>query len=293
MAGPTASGKTGAALAVAERMGAEIVSADSMQVYRGMDIGTAKATKDERARVPHHMIDIADPGEKYTAARFQQEGRAVIEDILQRGKLPLIVGGTGLYIDALLRGMNFAQTEGGGAARRHWEIYAEAHGTDALHAALAERDPATAGRLHPNDVKRVIRALEIFTQTGRPMSERAGTGPSPYEARVAGLLTDREDLIRRIDARVLQMMRDGLEEEARRLYKTDASTAKQALGYKELFMYFDGEISLEEAVRKVQTATRQYAKRQMTWFRRDPATRWFPAGDARLVDSLIEFYNNG
>jgi tRNA dimethylallyltransferase len=290
LVGPTASGKTEAALRVAEALGMEIVSVDSMQVYRGMDIGTAKATKEERARVPHHMIDCADPSESYTAARFQAEGRAAIADINARGKTPLLVGGTGLYLSALADGMNFADQVGDSETRSRWVAYRAEHGNYALHARLAERDPQTAARLHPNDARRVIRALEVFEETGEPMSRRVKTEDSPYTLRVAGLMVEREELYRRIDERVVRMIKTGLVEEARRLFSADASTAAQALGYKELFAMFRGESTLAEAIALIQRRTRRYAKRQMTWFRRDERIRWFDAPDDNLPGKLIDYF---
>lgn len=293
LVGPTASGKTSASLAVAEALDMEIVSADSMQIYRGMDIGTAKAAPEERSRVPHHMIDIADPAEKYTAARYREEGRAALYDIFARGKMPLVVGGTGLYVSALIDEMNFAQAEGGGEERRRWQDYLADNGAEALHARLREVDPPTAQRLHPNDTRRVIRALEVYSLTGEAMSRQAGRGESPFDVRMAGLVLEREKLYGRIDERVLDMVRNGLIEEAKTLHAMGAQTAAQALGYKELFRVFRGECTLAQAVEAVQRDTRRYAKRQMTWFRRDPRVRWFAADDCHLTASLIDYFENG
>lgn len=293
LVGPTASGKTGASLAVAEALGMEIVSADSMQVYRGMDVGTAKATPEERALVPHHMIDIADPSEAYTAARYRDEGTAAIEGILSRGKVPLVVGGTGLYVSALVDGMNFALARGGGDERRELEAYLAEHGREALHGRLALADPVSAKRLHPNDTRRVVRALEVFALTGKPMSEAAARAESPYDLRVAGLRLNREALYARIDERVGRMIEGGLIAEAEALYGAGAPTASQALGYKELFAHFRGEATLEQAADAIRRETRRYAKRQMTWFRRDERITWFEADAPDLAARLIDFYDFG
>ena len=292
LVGPTASGKTGASLAVAGALHMEIVSADSMQVYRGMDIGTAKVTPQERALVPHHMIDIVEPYEKYTAARYQSEGRAVVEEIFSRGKMPLIVGGTGLYVSALIDGMNFAETEGGGEERHRWEEYLTHNGAQALHGRLCEIDPIAAARLHPNDTRRVIRALEVHALTGETLSDKAKKREPFYHARIAGLSLEREVLYARIDERVLAMIQNGLQEEAKVLFSSHAPTAAQALGYKELFGVFRGESTIEEAIPLIQRETRRYAKRQMTWFRRDQRIRWFDAGDADLIRSLTEYFKD-
>ncbi len=290
LVGPTASGKSAAALAVARALSMEIVSADSMQVYRGMDIGTAKSTQAERALVRHHMIDVADPGQKYTAARFRQEGALAIAEILARGNVPLVVGGTGLYVSALLDGLDFAQAQGGGEERERWEKYLAQNGASALHGQLRERDPKSAEKLHENDTRRVIRALEVYDITGRPIGERASFAQSFYDVRMAGLSLNREQLNLRIDERVDAMMRAGLEAEARALLQKDLQTAAQALGYKELFEVFRGDASLDEAIRHIKTRTRQYAKRQMTWFKRDVRIRWFDALDPHVEAKLMEYF---
>lgn len=272
--GPTASGKTAAALAVAQRYNGEIVSADSMQIYRGMDIGTAKATPQERALVPHHMLDVAEPDQPYTTAQYAQGAGAAIADILARGKLPILCGGTGLYLEAALYEM-----EMGVAPDPAFRQRMEALGNAQLHDRLVQVDPISAARIHPNDRKRVIRALEIQAQTGRPASTqgqgfRQGRQPR-YRFLELALELPREALYERIDRRVDQMLQQGLLDEVRRFQPYDRSLpALQGIGYKEMLAHLDGRCTLAEAVAAVKQASRRYAKRQLTWFRRDPAVEW-------------------
>lgn len=291
LAGPTASGKTDAAIQAALAIGAEIVSADSMQVYRGMDIGTAKATPAERARVPHHLLDVCDVWENYTAAQYQQAAAQAIQGILGRGGIPLLVGGTGLYIRAVVEGLNFAHQRGEGLVRRKWEQYLRSYGQTALHRELQAVDPVSAAKLHPNDTRRIVRALEVYELTGSPLSARVGVNPSKYDVRYAALKVDRQRLIQRIDSRVERMFDEGLVAEARRVYDSGGETAKQALGYKQLFPFFEGACDLNAAKEAVKIGTRQYAKRQMTWFRGEARAVWFEAEDPRLAERLVEFYN--
>ncbi len=290
LAGPTASGKSSAALAVAARLDAEIVSADSMQVYRGMDIGTAKASPAERAAVRHHMLDVCDPSQEYTVSLYREQALRAMEGIYARGNIPLIVGGTGLYINAILDGLNFAGEAGRPDIRLKWENYLLTHGAQAAHAKLRAVDPVTAARLHPNNTRRLIRALEVYELTGMPISQRVRTNASPYDLRYSALRMDRERLNARIDRRVSDMMRGGLVAEARRVYDTGGSTARQAIGYKQLFPFFEGGISLADAEAAIALATRQYAKRQMTWFNRDGRIRWFEADAPDLIQDLVRYY---
>jgi len=277
--GPTASGKTALAVALAKAYGGEIISADSMQLYRGMDIGTAKPDEEERAGIPHHMLDVIDPSEEYSAARYAEEARVCVDGIRARGHLPIVAGGTGLYINALLGRVWFEREDGDPAYRDELRAYAGTHGNDALYQKLAALDPAYAETVHPNNVRRVIRGLEIIRVSGKPVSERltyAREMPLAYEPVIIGLCPDnRETLYRRIDRRVDAMLAAGLWDEAARLrIRSLSDTAKQAIGYKELFAYFEGACTREEAVGQLKLNTRRYAKRQLTWFRADPQVQW-------------------
>lgn len=293
--GPTAVGKTDVSLVLARRFGGEIVSGDSMQVYRGMDIGTAKVDPAIRAEIPHHLIDILDPDEPFSVAQFQALAVPLIADINRRGRLPILVGGTGLYVRAVVQGYRFASAPADPALREKWRRFAETHGNEALHAKLREIDPETAARLHPNDVRRIIRALEIYEQTGRTMAEfqRDKERPSPYDLLLIGLTMDRRVLYARINERVDRMIAAGLVDEVRRLVARgfdERATAMQGLGYKELLPYLRGEISLDEAVEAIKRRTRQFAKRQLTWFRHMPGIVWFdmtdPAARAEQIEQI-------
>lgn len=283
--GPTAVGKTDVSIEAAARLGGEIVSCDSMQVYRYMDIGTAKPGPSERARVPHHLIDVVDPDEAFNVARFQELAQAAIDDIAARGKIPFLVGGTGLYVRAVVDGFLFPWEGASPELRRKLEDEAAAQGVPALHARLAEVDPAAARRIHPNDARRIIRALEVYATTGRPISEmwrRAGEGKMRVDRLVMlGLVREREVLYERIERRCDAMVRQGLVEETRCLLERGyecALTARQALGYKEIVEHLRGRCSLEEAVEAIKRNTRRYAKRQLTWFRADPRIEWIDMG---------------
>ncbi|MBQ7637975.1 MAG: tRNA (adenosine(37)-N6)-dimethylallyltransferase MiaA [Clostridia bacterium] len=273
--GPTASGKTALAVSLAEKFGAEVVSADSMQIYRGMDVATAKPSADETRGVPHHLIGHMDPNEKYSAARFVSEASKVIEDVVSRGKRVIIAGGTGLYVDSLLSGLVFREEEGSEEVRESLFRRLKEEGIEALYNELKSIDPEAAAVTHINNEKRVLRALEIYYLSGEKPSavrEQAVSGESPYDSLYIGLFyKNREELYKRIDLRVEKMAQNGLVEEARRFYETGASlTAVQAIGYKELRPFLDGEITLNEAKENLARATRRYAKRQLTWFGRNP-----------------------
>ena len=277
--GPTASGKTALGVALAQAIGGEVVSADSMQIYRRMDIGTAKPTAAEMGGVPHHMLDVADPAEDYSVARYVHDADACVRDILSRGKRPVVVGGTGLYIDNLIAGRDFAPFTG--AWREKLQARAREEGLPALHAELRRVDPDRAEKLHPNDEKRILRALEVWYETGETITahdQRTRSLPPRYDAlRVCLNFSRREDLWARIDRRVDQMMADGLEEEVRALLASGvppAATAMQAIGYKEFAAALRGEETMDQAVDQVKLRSRQYAKRQLTWFRRTPDIRW-------------------
>ena len=281
LVGPTAVGKTRYSIEIARRWNAEIISGDSMQVYRGMDIGTAKIGPEETGGIPHHLIDILDPEEPFAAGEFQRLARGLIEAIIARGRLPFIVGGTGLYIKSLLYGFNFPEAPADDRIRAELKAYAERHGAEALHARLREVDPESAARLHPNDVKRVIRALEIAIGTGVTMSAKT-TGfreqrESPYAFCLIGLTMEREVLYDRINKRVDAMIEAGLVDEVRRLLARGVppeATAMQAIGYKEIVPHLTEGLPLEEAVERLKRDTRRYAKRQLSWFRRMHGIEW-------------------
>ena len=287
--GPTASGKSAVALALARALGGEIVSCDSMQIYRRMDIGTAKPTQADMAAVPHHLIDVADPEEPFSCAEYVKLAQAAIADIHARGRLPIVCGGTGLYLDSLLRGSAFEETAYDPLVRERLLVYAAEHGNHALHERLAAVDPESAAAIHENNVKRVARALEIYETTGMTKAEadrRSKEVDSPYDATVIGLCyPDRSVLYGRIERRVDEMLRMGLLEETERLEAEGVfarnATAAQAIGYKELLGHLRGEKTLQEATDALKTATRRYAKRQMTWFSAKSYVRWIDAAENR------------
>lgn len=273
--GPTASGKSEYALKKAKDIGGEIISGDSMQIYRKMDIGTAKPSLDEMGEVPHHLIDVADISEVFSAARFVELASAAIEDIHSRGKMPIIAGGTGLYIDTLISGTELSATEDDPILRRELFAFAEEQGAIALHQRLKEVDPVSAEAIHPNNVKRVARALEIYIKTGETKSEadrKSRLKESIYDPYTVYIRPkERETLYERIDKRVDKMFELGLEKEVRELYEMgleNTPTASQAIGYKEFYPYFRGETDLESVKQAICLNTRHYAKRQMTWFNR-------------------------
>ena len=279
--GPTACGKTKMGVLLAKRYGGEVVSVDSMQIYRGMTIGSAAPTAEEMEGVPHHMVAVADPRESWSVARFTQEADRRVQDILARGKLPVLVGGTGLYLDALIEGRTFAAGQSGGAVRRELEARLAAEGPEALLAELRQADPEAAGRLSPGDGKRIVRALEVWRETGRTITQHnreTQRRPKRYDPLYIGLtFRDREDLRRRIGQRVDAMAEAGLAEEVRALRDLGVprdATAFQAIGYKELLAWLDGETTLEEALEEVKLRSRQYAKRQLTWLRRNGDIHW-------------------
>ncbi len=305
--GPTASGKTALSIALAHALDGEIVSADSMQVYRGMDIGTAKPSIAERDGVPHHLIDIADPDQAFSVADYVTLAERAVQDILSRGKLPIFCGGTGLYLDAFLRG-GLAQTPGANAQLRE-ELYAiaQSEGEDALHAMLAEIDPQSAAATHKSNVRRVIRALEIYRLTGITKTEwdkRSRELPTRYNAAVICLsFTDRSLLYERIERRVDAMLAQGLPNEAKQLASAGvferSPTAAAAIGYKELLPYLAGDATLADAVCNLKTATRRYAKRQLTWFLAKDYVRVLcvdESGNLRkseeIVNNAIDFARN-
>ena len=280
--GPTACGKTGLGISLAKELGGEVISADSMQVYKRLDIGTAKPDMAERQGIPHHMLDVAEPTEGYSVARYCAEAADAVRQVHSRGNIPIIVGGTGLYIDNLIGNTDFSSPQGDEELRRELNKIADEQGVIRLHEMLRDLDSAEAERIHPNNVKRVIRAIELIKTTGesRESLNRKSKRPSPYNAVWLTIEHPREELYSRIDRRVDIMMENGLEEEVRRELlpiRDKAPTAGQAIGYKEMLDYFDGLSTLDEAVSSIKQASRRYAKRQLTWFRRNAEIHPLPA----------------
>jgi tRNA dimethylallyltransferase len=280
IAGPTASGKTGLAVALAQALNGEVVSCDSMQIYRGMDVGTAKPTPEEMQGVPHHLLDVADPGEDFSVGCYVRLATEAITDIHSRGRTAIVAGGTGLYLDSLVKGEEFAPPSREGE-RKFLEDAAEQKGIEYVYDMLMEADPETAERLHLSDRKRIIRAMEVFLITGLPLSwhiAQSRQRPPRYRPAWLGLnFRDRAKLYARIDARVDQMLAQGLEQEVQRLLDAGVdpqTTAMQAIGYKELASALRGECTVEEAASRIKQASRNYAKRQLTWFRRNDKIRW-------------------
>ena len=280
IAGPTATGKSASAVELALRMGGEVISADSMQVYRGMDIGSAKVTREEMRGVPHHLIDCVDPDETWNVVRFKEQASLAVRDIADRGKLPIVCGGTGFYIQALLYDIDFTQMEENAPLRKRLSDMAAEKGPEAVHALLAQRDPASAAAIHPGNVKRVIRALEFIEESGRSIAVHNAEQrekQSAYRSVFFVLTMDRAKLYERIDRRVDIMMQQGLLEEVTRLKDMGIardSTAMQGIGYKQIYGFLEGEYDLEEAVRLIKRDTRHFAKRQLTWFRREKEVLW-------------------
>ena len=290
--GPTASGKTRLSVDLAKHFGGEVISADSMQIYRYMDIGTAKVTEEEKQGVPHHMIDILDPGEKFSVAEYVDMASRLVCAVHERGNVPVIAGGTGLYVGSLITGTAFEPLESDQLLRDELQKEADTLGNEALFRKLQEADPELAKTLHPNNVGRVIRALEVYRLTGIPMSEhqrRSRLQPAPYDSCIIGLsYDDRQKLYDRIDLRVDLMVKDGLLEEVKSLAeKGFGQTAAQAIGYKEILEYLRGEVSLEEAVETVKRQSRRYAKRQLTWFRRNQDINWIYSDLEQNYDAVL------
>jgi tRNA dimethylallyltransferase len=295
LVGPTASGKTEAALQVAGALGAEILSIDSMLVYRGMDIGTAKPTAEQRARVPHHLLDLVEPSEAFSVATFQAAAHEAVDDIRRRGPRSLLVGGSGLYLRAVVDDLEFPGTEP--AVRVELEEEAVALGAGRMYGRLAEMDPAAASKIEPANVRRTLRALEVAAITGRPFSSYATAWESypPGRVRAAGVRLTPDELSVRVEARVQRMLAAGWLEEVEKLVARGFGgwlTSTQAIGYAELARHLVGELSLEEAVRQTAKRTRHLARRQMAWFRRDPRIRWFDAGvdgAASVVNDVVAY----
>ena len=290
--GATASGKTALSLEIAQALGCEILCMDSMQIYRRMDIGTAKPTSMERAVAPHHLLDLVEPTAPFSVAEYVNAARIVIQQVAERGHIPLLVGGTGLYLQGLSRPMDYGGLPSDPAVRAALQAQLEQLGAVEMHRLLAGIDPDTAARLHPNDTRRVIRALEIHQLTGKTMTEHraAETADSPYDFHLFALDWPRAELHRRINLRVDQMMEAGLPEEVKALLESGVKPemqSMQGLGYKELIPALQGRISLAEATEQIKTGTRNYARRQLIWFRRDKRIRWLPAEDMKRARSAI------
>ena len=296
--GPTASGKTALSIALAKAFDGEVVSADSMQIYRRMDIGTAKPTKQEMDGVPHHMLDVAEPGEAYSVSRYVEEATACVEDILARGKLPIICGGTGLYIDGLIRGTDYQPAGTDNGIREQLDGEWEAQGAEEMMARLAAVDPDSAARLHLSDKRRILRALEVYLATGETITvhnARTKEIPPRYKAMMIGLNTEpRQILYDRIDRRVGIMLEQGLLQEVQSLLEDGLldGTAAQAIGYKELLAYFRGEMTLETAAYLIRQKSRNYAKRQLTWFRRDERVKWIVYNAPEAAQAVLQEATN-
>ncbi|MGN0707154.1 MAG: tRNA (adenosine(37)-N6)-dimethylallyltransferase MiaA [Faecalibacterium sp.] len=295
--GPTATGKTALGVALAKRFGGEIISADSMQIYKGLDVGTAKVTPEEAQGIPHHCVDILLPEQPFSVADFTALAAKLEAAITARGHLPVLVGGTGLYVQSLLYGVRFSEEKAPESLRQQLAAELAAKGPDAMYAELLSVDPEAAAAIHPNNQVRVLRALEHYRATGKRLSEqKADSLPAerPYRSLVLGLdFPDRAQLYRRIDMRVDKMLDAGLLEEAQRVFDHRAAyaTAAQAIGYKEFFPYFEGASSLEACAEKLKQASRNYAKRQLTWFRHMDGVVWLDASDPELLaraESLTE-----
>ncbi|HIV53798.1 MAG TPA: tRNA (adenosine(37)-N6)-dimethylallyltransferase MiaA [Candidatus Mediterraneibacter norwichensis] len=298
LTGPTAVGKTAASIGLAKAVEGEIISADSMQVYRGMDIGSAKISRKEMDGVRHYLVDVLEPEEEFNVVKFQRLARQAAEEIYSRNKIPIVVGGTGFYIQALLYDIDFTENDGDISLRQELEKTAEEKGPEYLHQLLQEVDPQAARDLHPNNIKRVIRALEFYRQTGQKISEhnrKERAKESPYRYAYFVLTDDRARLYDRIDRRVDAMMEAGLLEEVRSLRDRGVKrtcTSMQGLGYKELYACLEGECSLDEAVRIIKRDTRHFAKRQLTWFRRERDVIWLDKGrflqdEGRILQEML------
>ena len=294
IAGPTASGKTDLSIALAKQLDAEIISCDSMQVYKYMDIGTAKPTLEERGNIPHYMLDVADPNEAFSVSRYCQMATPILEDILSRGKTAIVVGGTGLYMDALIRGNTFAPYPATGR-REELEAIAAAEGIEKVIEMLRKVDPDSANRLHPSDQKRIIRAMEVYLETGKTITQHnleTQALPPRFQAIWFALQDEnRQDLYARIDSRVDKMLELGLLEEINALFRmgiSEKATAMQAIGYKEFVDYLAGNCTLEEACAQVQQSSRHYAKRQLTWFRKNPQIHWLTRKPGQKTFEILQ-----
>ena len=302
LTGPTAVGKTALSIRLAKAIGGEIISADSMQVYRRMDIGSAKITKEEMMGVPHHLIDVLEPDEEFNVTVFQKLAKAAVEEIYSRGNIPIVAGGTGFYIQALLNDIDFTENGEDTSIRDELEALAKEKGTDYLHGMLLAIDPESAKQIHANNIKRVIRAIEYYRQTGERISEhnkREREKESPYDFLYYVVNTDRDILYQRIDQRVDEMMKQGLVQEVKELKDSGCTrnmVSMQGLGYKEILDYLQGECTLSEAVYLLKRDTRHFAKRQITWFKRERDVKWLNLPDFnndldKVLETMIQEIN--
>ncbi|WP_078382770.1 tRNA (adenosine(37)-N6)-dimethylallyltransferase MiaA [Sutcliffiella halmapala] len=293
--GPTAVGKTKLSVELAKRVNGEIISGDSMQIYKEMDIGTAKVTHEEMQGVPHYLIDIKEPTEPYSVAEFQQDVRKLIQNITQKGCVPIIAGGTGLYIQSVLYDYQFSDTGKDEEIRLRIEKQVLEQGIEEVYEELRRIDPISAENIHPNNVRRVIRALEVFYSTGKTMTEyqQSQNQELLYDVAYVGLTMDRETLYDRINLRVDLMVKEGLLEEVEKLYRKGIRECQsiQAIGYKEIYAYFDGKVTKEQAVDALKQNSRRYAKRQLTWFRNKMDVTWFDMTDADFEEKLDEIFS--
>ncbi len=299
--GPTAVGKTELSLLLAENLGGEIISADSMQVYKHMDIGTAKLPLEERRGIIHHMIDVVEPTVSYTVFEYATSARMIIRDCYQRGNVPIVVGGTGLYFRSLVDEFDFTETDRNDELRNELSLLADQKGSQVLHEQLSVRDAEAANRIHPNDTKRLIRALEIVIQTGRTVRASYLGRDRQFQPILIGLTDERERLYKRIDDRVEHMMKIGLQDEVQKLVAMgcgEEHTSMQAIGYKEMLDFLYHRVSLDEAVQQIKKASRRYAKRQFSWFRADRRIWWYHLEEdgmmnsAYLLDQVGSFWQN-
>lgn len=297
IAGPTAVGKTNISIKVAEKIHGEIISADSMQIYKYMDIGSAKITPEEKQGIPHYMIDEVKPNKEFSVAEFKNRGETYIKKIYNKNRIPMIVGGTGLYINSIIYNYNFTNTDKDEKYRKYLQCLAEEKGKEYIHSMLKEVDVDSYERLFPNDLKRVVRALEVFKSTGKTMGEFTKAQEKnlyniPYNLKYYVLNMDREKLYDRINRRVDIMLEKGLIEEVIKLrnmgYNSNMQSMK-GIGYKEILYYLEGEINLEEAIYLIKKGSRNYAKRQLTWFRKDPRTVWINKEDFKNEEEIIKF----
>ena len=296
--GPTASGKTALSIELAKRINGEIISADSMQIYKDMDIGSAKVTLDEMQGIKHYLIDCVYPNERYSVANYKQDAKAAIKEIIAKGKIPIVVGGTGLYIDSLIYEIEYKDIEINEEYRRELEEIREKEGLEVLYEKALEIDPKAMEKISPNDFKRITRVLEIYEATGKTKTEQEAESrlnEIPYDYKVFAIDYDREKLYERINKRVDIMLEKGLIDEVKTLLKkySEFPTAMQGLGYKEVKQYFDGELSKEEMTEKIKQESRRYAKRQFTWFRKNKQTIWIN-GEANVeknIDIILEESN--
>lgn len=301
IAGPTASGKTKLSIELAKKLNGEIISADSMQLYKYMNIGTAKPTKEEMENIPHYMLDFLEVGEKFSVAQYKKLAMKHVEDILVRNKIPIIVGGTGLYINSITQEVNYdEEAEENSTIRKELEEIAKSQGNEGLYNELKMIDPSAAERIHINDTKRIIRALEVFKNSGITITEHqkmSKQNEKKYDYKIVGLYLEREKLYDRINKRVDVMMDNGLLNEARSVINMVKDkgriTSFQAIGYKEFVPYFEGEISLDEVINNIKQESRRYAKRQVTWFKRTDGIKWFDMSNDfdKILNDIIDFYN--